>query len=101
MPDMTNAEAAKVLNYLIDKHFLEDDWREAFKTALTALTPHLDENGHALCGCGGRGELFGSSGDSECYCVECDKCDIGTVSDNTPGQAWERWDLAMGLRRDA
>lgn len=99
MSDMTNAEAAKVLNYLIDKYFLEDDWREAFKTALAALTPKVDEHGHALCGCGNKAKLEHDS--YGWYHILCSACDMNGSNSTEAELVWDEWDTAMGLRRDA
>jgi hypothetical protein len=45
--EMTNKEAAAVLIKLLNFHYLEDEWREAFGTALTALSEQKTE-AHSL-----------------------------------------------------
>jgi hypothetical protein len=112
MPDMKNAEAAKVLTEMVDALGENNMLRytKAIRVALnalSALTPKTDENGHALCGCGGKlqYDYYYESDDLNCgetHSISCSNQDCWIeITANSKAEVFKKWDTAMGLRRDA
>ena len=106
---MTREEAARVLKYLwieqdenaksmqqLTKRFFER--QEALRIGVAALrSPTPDpETGLVPCGCGGKAQCCGNSGDYDSYSFECIKCETGTLSFNTKEDAKNAWNRAMG-----
>ena len=54
------------------------------------------ETGLMPCGCGGKAECCGNSGDYDSYSFECIKCETGTLSLNPKEDAKIAWNRAMG-----
>ena len=94
MPDMTNAQAAAVLRTM--PHITANE-QKAIETALAALTPKTDENGHALCGCGNPAK---AEKEYDWYHIRCTACD-NNGGYGSLDNVWEEWDISHGLRRDA
>ena len=70
---------------------------EAISIVTKALNPQPDaETGLMPCGCGGKAECCGNSGDYDSYSFECIKCETGTLSFNTKEDAKNAWNRAMG-----
>ena len=92
-------EAAQVAVWLLHDRMRRD-----------ALQP-LDENGLAMCGCGGKAQIINSSGYSRRLYVECDRCAIMLGVEATgdgalqgiyryDDQIIKDWNRAMGYREE-
>ena len=119
MPDMTNAEAAARLQLYLDGKdnepgkiailapgFTKKDAlrsamlnRKMLETALAALAPKVDENGHALCGCGEKVDAL--DGAEYGKFIFCHNCSFEGAIYLEEEDAWIKWNRMRGLRRDA
>ena len=77
---------------------LADDVNNAIKELLPVPGP---ETGLVPCGCGGKAEIAGSSGDADYYSIICVECNIDTDSYEKKEDAKAAWNRAMGYKEDA
>jgi hypothetical protein len=82
---------------------MTEEFAEAIDEAIKALSgPVPDpETGLVPCGCGGKAEIAGSSGDADYYSIICVECDIDTDSYEKKEDAKAAWNRAMGYKEDA
>ena len=59
------------------------------------------DTGLMPCGCGGKAEICGSSGDDESYSLECRECGTSSRCYDTKKEAKAAWNRAMGYKEDA
>jgi hypothetical protein len=52
------------------------------------------------CGCGGKAEIAGCSGDADYYSIICVECNIDTDSYEKKEDAKAAWNTAMGYKGD-
>jgi len=83
--------------------FSDKRFRDAMHMAAAALRgPEPDpETGLVPCGCGGKAEICGSSGDDESYSLECWECGTSSRCYDTKKEAKAAWNRAMGYKEDA
>ena len=102
---MTRDEAAQELANLRDRLVWDVDNKNETRRAKSALNAGIEaivgkqpdaKTGLMLCGCGGKAQCCGNSGDYDSYSFECIKCETGTLSFNTKEEAKNVWNLAMG-----
>ena len=74
---------------------------ERLSTLRKSTSQSDPETGLMPCGCGGKAECCGNSGDYDSYSFECRKCEIGTLSFGTKEDAKNAWNRAMGWLLEA
>lgn len=63
---------------------------------IKTFEPHrLDDEGHALCGCGGKARVLHLCNQGICT-VDCSKCYVETGDYDSEDEAWAVWDKAIG-----
>ena len=80
----------------------DGEWRLATDAVIVALRgPEPDpETGLVPCGCGGKAEICGSSGDDESYSLECWECGTSSRCYDTKKEAKAAWNRAMGYKEE-
>lgn len=105
---MTREEAAQVIKDRINDELWKQEngievfpiTMDAFRVAIAALrgpTPDPD-TGLVPCGCGGKAEFAGCSGDADYYSIVCAECAIDTDSYASKDDAKAAWNRAMGYK---
>jgi hypothetical protein len=102
---MNREKAAHILDGLAECLDIQDikDWRDAVDALLlgaAALRGHQPDpkTGLVPCGCGGKAEFAGCSGDADYYSVICAECAIDTDSYALKEDAKTAWNRAMGVK---
>ena len=88
---------------LSENGWLETTYIPSHRMGAAALRgPEPDpDTGLVLCGCGGKAEICGSSGDDESYSLECWECGTSSGCYDTKKEAKAAWNRAMGYKEDA